>query len=747
MSQPAARTAGPNDQLLHLVFGGELEKVEGIRFTDLDEARHRRHLSELPHRLRRLARQGAGDRRQRPHALFHRPSSPPARTGDAAGGGRGRPMRRRPPAESRTWMSAPTHRPSEPRRQRGWASTLRRRCVRSNFAYEVLSSVGDRLSAAGLGDQPADLRAGIGRSRSSSSHAPLISHHLAQRGVPAAAAAAARPARPTSWCRAPATARSSAAACASSACGTVRGSGTTDPARMFEKGSVAAFRGLKASLDSGHSVVLDGRFRRSDTRHRQPRRDRAGAPQPAADHSRECVVASNRLPRPLVGPHRAQPAVRPHRGFVHGDPISRAAPRHARANSRRSAWRSSARSRPSPPAPMQSRTGAMADVVAATIAAGYRFAGVLLRPAVPFILSGRVARGKEDPQRLAERYGRASLPRPPGRVVWVHAASVGETNAILPLIERLTGIGLAVVFTTTTVTSAAIAAKRLPRGAVHQFAPLDLAPFVGGFLAHWRPNLAIFVELEMWPTMVRKLDEAGIPLVVVNARLSERSFRGWQPLRRVRRHRLPEDHALPRPVGSATPRASPGSAQPTCAPSATSSSTFRRLPPTAAPSPAWPRPSTARPVWVAASTHEGEEEIVAEAHRLVCQRHPQALTIVVPRHPERGDAVRATLAGKGLTVAQRSRGNPLLHEIDVYLADTLGELGLFYRLAPIAFLGGSLIRPRRPEPDRAARVSPPPCCTGRTSTTSPTSTRALDAAVPGAEVTRCREPRRRGRPR
>ena len=166
-------------------------------------------------------------------------------------------------------------------------------------------------------------------------------------------------------------------------------------------------------------------------------------------------------------------------------------------------------------------------MVAATIAAGYRLAGVVLRPAVPFILSGRVARGKEDPQRVGERYGRASLPRPPGRVIWVHAASVGETNAVLPLIERLTGIGLAVVFTTTTVTSAAIAAKKLPRGALHQFAPLDLAPFVGSFLAHWRPNLALFVESEMWPTMVRKLSEASIPLVVVNARLSERSYRGW----------------------------------------------------------------------------------------------------------------------------------------------------------------------------------------------------------------------------
>lgn len=335
-------------------------------------------------------------------------------------------------------------------------------------------------------------------------------------------------------------------------------------------------------------------------------------------------------------------------------------------------------------------TPAVADVAAATIAAGYRFAGVLLRPAVPFILSRRVARGKEDAQRLGERYGRASLPRPPGRLVWVHAASVGETNAILPLLDRLTRIGLAVVFTTTTLTSAAIAAKRLPGGAVHQFAPLDLAPFVGSFLAHWRPNLAIFVESEMWPTMVRKLAEAGIPLVVANARLSERSYRGWKRFSGFAGTVFPRiTLCLAQSEGDATRFAQLG------APMVRTVGNLKfDVPPLGAEGGAVARLTAAvagRPSWVAASTHEGEEEVVAEAHKLIRQRHPQVLTIVVPRHPERGDAVRAMLAGKGLTVAQRSRGNPLLHEIDVYVADTLGELGLFYRLAPIAFLGGSLI--------------------------------------------------------
>ncbi len=332
----------------------------------------------------------------------------------------------------------------------------------------------------------------------------------------------------------------------------------------------------------------------------------------------------------------------------------------------------------------------MVDVVGATIAAGYRLTSVLLRPAVPFFLSGRVARGKEDPQRLGERYGRASLPRPPGRIVWVHAASVGETHAVLPLIERLTAIGFAVLFTSTTVTSATVASARLPIGAVHQFAPYDLATYVGRFFSYWRPELAIFVESQLWPTTIRKLAERGTPLVVVNAKLSERSFRNWRRFAGFAGTVFPKiSLCLAQSESDAVRFASLG------APDVRNIGNLKfDVPPLAADKGAVARMATAiggRPVWVAASTHEGEEECIAEAHKRICLRHPEALTIIVPRHPERGEAVRAVLAGKGLTVARRSLGNPLLHEIDVYLADTLGELGLFYRLAPIAFLGGSLI--------------------------------------------------------
>ncbi len=345
----------------------------------------------------------------------------------------------------------------------------------------------------------------------------------------------------------------------------------------------------------------------------------------------------------------------------------------------------------------------MADIAGATIAAGYRLAGLLVRPAIPFILSKRVARGKEDPQRTGERYGRASLPRPPGRLVWVHAASVGETNAVLPLIARMTAVGLAVLFTSTTVTSAGIAAARLPKGAVHQFAPFDLAPFVSRFLAHWRPDLAIFVESEIWPTMLAALAERNTPLVLVNGRLSERSFRGWKRFAGFAGTVFPRIAlCLAQSAGDADRFAKLGARD-----VRVSGNLKFDVPPLDADPVALARLRDAiagRPVWVAASTHEGEEDIVAAAHRRLRERFPELLTIIVPRHPERGEAVTGSIAGKGMNVAQRSRGQLVARDTDIYVADTLGELGLFYRAAPVAFLGGSLVPHGGQNPIEAVRL-------------------------------------------
>jgi len=344
-----------------------------------------------------------------------------------------------------------------------------------------------------------------------------------------------------------------------------------------------------------------------------------------------------------------------------------------------------------PNVPMTSSTAAPADTVAASVAAGaYRLLGLALMPLMPLALRVRAARGKEDRARVGERFGRASRPRPAGRLAWVHAASVGETNAVMPLVDRIVAAGISVVFTSVTVTAANIAASRLPAGAVHQFSPIDVAPWIGRFLGYWRPDFALFVESELWPVTIVKLAGAGIPQILVNARMSERSFRGWNRFGGVARSlfsriglclaRTEEDGERYRSLG---------------VPQVAVTGNLKFDVPAPAADPAAVAAFQAllgnRPVWVAASTHEGEEEIVAAAHQMLRQRHPGLVTIIVPRHPNRGPAIRSLIAARGLAVAQRSAGEPIDPLLDIYLADTLGELGLFYRVAPVAFLGGSLV--------------------------------------------------------
>jgi 3-deoxy-D-manno-octulosonic-acid transferase len=339
---------------------------------------------------------------------------------------------------------------------------------------------------------------------------------------------------------------------------------------------------------------------------------------------------------------------------------------------------------------MPSWTAAVAEPFAEFVLAGYRMCANLVRPVVPLVLSARVARGKEDPARTGERYGRPSLKRPEGRLIWVHAASVGETNAVLPLVERLTAAGFPVLFTSTTITSAKIAAARLPKDAVHQFGPLDVPAYLDRFLDHWRPYFVIFVESEIWPNVIGRLEQAVVPLVIVNGRMSDRSFRRWQSLGAVARTvlsqvgvvlaRSEEDGRRFRALGA--PRVE-----------MTGNLKFD-TPPLPADPVALARLKAAidgRPVWLAAQTHEGEEQIVAAAHALLRERWPEILTIIVPRHPARGQAIHDLLAAAGLSVTQRSRGDLPEAGAGIYVADTLDELGLFYRVAPVALVAGSLV--------------------------------------------------------
>lgn len=311
----------------------------------------------------------------------------------------------------------------------------------------------------------------------------------------------------------------------------------------------------------------------------------------------------------------------------------------------------------------------------------------------PAVLRWRLKRGKEMANRIGERRGRATRMRPEGLLVWVHAASVGELMSVLPLVEAITERGFAVLVTTGTVTSAQVAARRLPPDAIHQFVPLDVPGFIKRFFNHWRPDIAIFAESELWPNLMGETARREVPLIIANARLSERSFRRWSRARRI--------------IGALLERAdlclaqSDEDARRLAALGAPRVQTTGNLKFDVPPPPASPemlarirRQIAGRPVFLAASTHEGEEEIIARVHREVRKRVRNVLTVMVPRHPDRASGVLAMLEADGFAVSLRSRHADALRGADMHLVDTIGELGLFYRIADVAFIGGSLVLER-----------------------------------------------------
>lgn len=320
----------------------------------------------------------------------------------------------------------------------------------------------------------------------------------------------------------------------------------------------------------------------------------------------------------------------------------------------------------------------------------YRTATAILEPAVLGLLYWRQRKGREDKTRLGERRGHPSRQRPKGHLVWLHGASIGETLSLLPIVERLTQRGLAVLVTSGTRTSASLIARRLPPGAVHQFVPLDVPRYVRRFLDHWQPDLALVAESEIWPNTVMALDERHIPLVLVNGRMSDRSFQRWQKLPGIIKSLL-ERFALcmAQTQDDAERLARLG------APRVVMTGNLKF---DAAPPPADPRVVAqlsgliaGRPVWLAASTHAGEESAIIAVHRALAARHPHLLTIIAPRHPHRGPEVAAIAAQAGLRASRRSEGIHPDRATDVYVADTVGEMGLFYRLSPIVVMGGSLV--------------------------------------------------------
>ncbi|SHJ65161.1 3-deoxy-D-manno-octulosonic-acid transferase [Shimia gijangensis] len=293
-------------------------------------------------------------------------------------------------------------------------------------------------------------------------------------------------------------------------------------------------------------------------------------------------------------------------------------------------------------------------------------------------------------ERFDERSGHASLPRPSGRLIWMHAVSVGEFLSILDLVQDITATGVQVLVTTTTSSAADLAAQRLSHGVLHQFSPLDTPQATRRFLDHWHPDLAVFVESEIWPNQIVMAHARGIPLALINARLSASSLKQWQKKPDTARSLLIRfDAIMTQTDGTRTALQSLGVLPDQLAVTGDMKAAAAAQPVDHAAAQTLESNLSGRPLWVASSSHDGEEADISAAHRIVTAKSPDALLILAPRHPERGDAVEALLRAEGWTVARRSKAQPITGQTQIYLADTLGETGLWYSLAPIVFIAGS----------------------------------------------------------
>jgi 3-deoxy-D-manno-octulosonic-acid transferase len=342
----------------------------------------------------------------------------------------------------------------------------------------------------------------------------------------------------------------------------------------------------------------------------------------------------------------------------------------------------------------------------------YRAATSFAEPLAARILRQRLARGKEDEDRLPERLGRPGRVRPKGPLVWIHAASVGESVSVLPLIRKLGELrpDTNVLVTTGTVTSGRVMGERLPANAFHQFVPVDTPSAVRAFLDYWQPGLALWVESELWPNMLHEIKEREIPAALINARMSDSSYRNWRRAKHAARELLgafnlclaQDESVAEKLIALGAPHVEvPGNLKLVGEPLPFDVEALAELRSTIGD----------RPMWLLASSHDGEEQLAAFAHRDLVAHFPSLLTIIVPRHPQRGPQIAASLEPL-FNVARRSRGELPFRDTEIYIADTMGELGVFYRLCQLTVMGGSFVphggqNPLEPARAKAAVISGP----------------------------------------
>lgn len=321
----------------------------------------------------------------------------------------------------------------------------------------------------------------------------------------------------------------------------------------------------------------------------------------------------------------------------------------------------------------------------------YKRTMTLGKPLILGLLNQRMKKGKEDPERIKERFGTSSIPRPAGPLMWVHVASVGEAQSVLHLISLFLAQNkdASVLVTSITRTSAELLSKRLPERAIHQFLPVDRPKWVRRFIDHWKPDLIIWAESELWPTILSEIEHRNIPTALINARMSPKSFANWSKAKSLARKILGSFTVILTQTGKDADYytklggrsvVAVGNIKFASAPLPSNEADLANL-----------KTSIGdRPLWVYASTHAGEEDLAAETHLALKQKFPDLLTIIVPRHPERRVQILDALQKYNVTICMRgeNKTQPTI-DTDIYVADTLGELGLFYRLSPLSCIGRS----------------------------------------------------------
>lgn len=322
----------------------------------------------------------------------------------------------------------------------------------------------------------------------------------------------------------------------------------------------------------------------------------------------------------------------------------------------------------------------------------YYYGACLASPLVKLWVQNRILQDKEHKERFYERYGISSVKRPNGKLLWFHGASVGEFFSVIPLFERLQASfpDVHILITTTTLTSAQIAPQRLPKGYIHQFIPFDIPFWVNRFIKTWQPDGVVFLESELWPNTIKQIKKRGLPLFLLNARLSKKSFQRWKHFPVLSKEILESFDLILAPsqdiadkfwyLGAKKVDIIPNlkfAAQPLPYKEEELKKCRQQI--------------LNRPTWIAASTHPGEEEIVEKIHQALVRHIPNLLTILISRHPHRGANIHQFLLSKGLNVSRRTLGQDMTNETSFYLVDTLGEVGLFYALKVPVFIGGTFV--------------------------------------------------------